>query len=67
MRVEDYNVTSVAYNFTSERRSQRSLFNVLHAFAMLCHDCGYCQGMGSLAATFLCYAPPEVNANIRAL
>lgn len=42
--------------------SQRALFNVLHAFALYCPDCGYCQGMGSLAATFLCYMLPEVCA-----
>lgn len=28
---------------------------------MYCPECGYCQGMGSLAATFLCYMLPEVR------
>ena len=40
-------------------RRQRGLFNVLHATGLLCSSCGYCQGMGSVAATFLCYLPPE--------
>ncbi|KAI9637330.1 rab-GTPase-TBC domain-containing protein [Dioszegia hungarica] len=38
---------------------QRSLFHVLHCFAMLCDTCGYCQGMGPIAATLLCYFDPE--------
>ncbi|KZV94848.1 RabGAP/TBC [Exidia glandulosa HHB12029] len=38
---------------------QRSLFHVLHAFSLLCDDCGYCQGMGPIAATLLCYYEPE--------
>ena len=41
---------------------QRSLFHVLHCFSLLCDTCGYCQGMGPLAATFLCYFDPEVRA-----
>ena len=49
------------YFHTRYGLGQRSLFNVLHCFALLCPDCGYCQGMGSLAATFLCYLPPEVR------
>jgi hypothetical protein len=49
------------YFHTRYGLGQRSLFNVLHCFALLCPDCGYCQGMGSLAATFLCYFPPEVR------
>jgi hypothetical protein len=40
---------------------QRSLFHVLHCFAMLCDTCGYCQGMGPIAATLLCYFDPEVS------
>ncbi|EIW67373.1 hypothetical protein TREMEDRAFT_13152, partial [Tremella mesenterica DSM 1558] len=38
---------------------QRSLFHVLHAFSLNCDVCGYCQGMGPLAATLLCYFDPE--------
>lgn len=38
---------------------QRALFHVLHAFSLLCDDCGYCQGMGPIAATLLCYLEPE--------
>ncbi|KAG8897656.1 hypothetical protein FRB99_008005 [Tulasnella sp. 403] len=38
---------------------QRSLFHVLHVFSQLCPDCGYCQGMGPIAATLLCYLEPE--------
>lgn len=38
---------------------QRSLFRVLHCFSLLCPQCGYCQGMGSLAATLLSYYPEE--------
>ncbi|KIO27898.1 hypothetical protein M407DRAFT_72470 [Tulasnella calospora MUT 4182] len=38
---------------------QRALFHVLHAFSQLCDDCGYCQGMGPIAATLLCYLEPE--------
>ena len=38
---------------------QRNLFRVLHAFSLLCDDCAYCQGMGPIAATLLCYMVPE--------
>ncbi|EGO31155.1 hypothetical protein SERLADRAFT_455886 [Serpula lacrymans var. lacrymans S7.9] len=38
---------------------QRSLFRVLHAFSLRCSHCGYVQGMGPIAATFLCYFQPE--------
>ncbi|ORX38596.1 rab-GTPase-TBC domain-domain-containing protein [Kockovaella imperatae] len=38
---------------------QRSLFHVLHSFSLLCDTCGYCQGMGPIAATLLCYFDPE--------
>ncbi|KDQ63081.1 hypothetical protein JAAARDRAFT_121149 [Jaapia argillacea MUCL 33604] len=38
---------------------QRSLFHVLHCFSLRCPDCGYCQGMGPIAATLLCYFDPE--------
>ncbi|BEJ12645.1 hypothetical protein CspHIS471_0211050 [Cutaneotrichosporon sp. HIS471] len=38
---------------------QRALFHVLHAFSQSCGTCGYCQGMGSVAATLLCYFEPE--------
>lgn len=38
---------------------QRSMFHVLHSFSLYCASCGYCQGMGPLAATFLCYLEPE--------
>jgi hypothetical protein len=40
-------------------QGQRSLFHVLHAFSMLCPQCGYCQGMGPIAATLLVYFTPE--------
>lgn len=40
---------------------QRALFHVLHAFSQTCGTCGYCQGMGSVAATLLCYFAPEVS------
>ena len=44
-------------------QGQRSLFHVLHAFGLRCEDIGgYCQGMGSLAATLLCYFEPEVRS-----
>ncbi|KAG1868261.1 rab-GTPase-TBC domain-containing protein [Suillus subalutaceus] len=38
---------------------QRSLFHVLHSFSLQCHQCGYVQGMGPIAATLLCYFEPE--------
>lgn len=38
---------------------QRSLFHVLHSFSLHCGQCGYCQGMGPLAAMLLCYVAPE--------
>ncbi len=38
---------------------QRNLFHVLHAFSLRCDDCAYCQGMGPIAATLLCYLIPE--------
>ncbi|KZT43890.1 RabGAP/TBC [Sistotremastrum suecicum HHB10207 ss-3] len=38
---------------------QRSLFHVLHSFSLKCEDCGYCQGMGPIAATLLFYMEPE--------
>ena len=40
---------------------QRALFRALHAFSFLCPDCGYCQGMGPIAVTLLCYFEPEVS------
>ncbi|KAH8110681.1 RabGAP/TBC [Phellopilus nigrolimitatus] len=40
-------------------QGQRSLFHTLHSFSLTCEDCGYCQGMGPLAATLLCYYEPE--------
>ncbi|CAO1626757.1 unnamed protein product [Sympodiomycopsis kandeliae] len=45
-------------------QGQRSLFKVLHAFSLLCGDCGYCQGMGSLTVTLLCYFPEEVAYSV---
>ncbi|KAG1781812.1 hypothetical protein EV702DRAFT_1073596, partial [Suillus placidus] len=39
--------------------TQRSLFHVLHSFSLRCHQCGYVQGMGPIAATLLCYFEPE--------
>ncbi|KAG8876702.1 hypothetical protein FRB97_003997 [Tulasnella sp. 331] len=38
---------------------QRSLFHVLHSFSLVCQSCGYCQGMGPIAATLLCYLEPD--------
>jgi len=38
---------------------QRSLFHVLHSFSLYCGRCGYCQGMGPIAAMLLCYFAPE--------
>ncbi|KAG9007843.1 hypothetical protein FRB93_007234 [Tulasnella sp. JGI-2019a] len=38
---------------------QRSLFHVLHSFSLVCDSCGYCQGMGPIAATLLCYLEPD--------
>lgn len=40
---------------------QRALFHVLHVFSLSCGTCAYCQGMGSVAATLLCYYEPEVS------
>ncbi|MBW0497687.1 hypothetical protein O181_037402 [Austropuccinia psidii MF-1] len=36
-------------------KGQRALFQVLHAFGLYCKTCGYCQGMGPIAATLLNY------------
>ncbi|KAI0828844.1 RabGAP/TBC [Trametes gibbosa] len=40
-------------------QGQRSLFRVLHSLSLRCDTCGYCQGMGPIAATLLCYFEPE--------
>ncbi|KAI0691992.1 RabGAP TBC [Cytidiella melzeri] len=40
-------------------QGQRSLFHVLHCLSLHCEQCGYCQGMGPIAATLLCYFDPE--------
>ncbi|KAL4253616.1 Rab GTPase-activating TBC domain-containing protein [Abortiporus biennis] len=40
-------------------QGQRSLFHVLHSLSLHCPECGYCQGMGPIAATLLCYFDPE--------
>ncbi|KAI9602349.1 hypothetical protein H4Q26_001637 [Puccinia striiformis f. sp. tritici PST-130] len=40
-------------------KGQRALFQVLHAFGMYCQTCGYCQGMGPIAATLLSYFSAE--------
>lgn len=45
-------------------RGQVALFSVLHAWSLHCGECGYCQGMGPLAATLLCYMPPEETLSI---
>lgn len=42
-------------------KGQRSLFHLLHCFSLFCKDCGYCQGMGPIAATLLCYLTEEVS------
>ncbi|KAL9940320.1 hypothetical protein V8E36_001025 [Tilletia maclaganii] len=39
-------------------QGQRALFHVLHAFSLHCPDCGYCQGMGPIAASLLLYLEP---------
>lgn len=44
--------------------SQRSLFHVLHCFSMYCSECGYCQGMGPIAATLLCYLDAPVSGEL---
>ncbi|KAK0562283.1 hypothetical protein OC861_005401 [Tilletia horrida] len=38
---------------------QRALFHVLHAFSLHCPTCGYCQGMGPIAASLLVYLEPS--------
>ncbi|GAA6032529.1 hypothetical protein JCM8097_004801 [Rhodosporidiobolus ruineniae] len=41
-------------------QGQRALFHVLHAFGLRSEAIGgYCQGMGPIAATLLCYFEPE--------
>lgn len=40
-------------------QGQRSLFHILHSLSLHCDTCGYCQGMGPIAATLLCYFEPE--------
>lgn len=40
-------------------QGQRSLFHILHCVSLYCTACEYCQGMGSIAATFLFYLDPE--------
>ncbi|CEQ41986.1 SPOSA6832_03768 [Sporobolomyces salmonicolor] len=41
-------------------QGQRALFHVLHAFGVRSEGIGgYCQGMGPIAATLLCYFEPE--------
>ncbi|GAA5988042.1 hypothetical protein JCM10908_002039 [Rhodotorula pacifica] len=41
-------------------QGQRALFHVLHAFGLRSEEIGgYCQGMGPIAATLLCYFEPE--------
>ena len=54
------NLTSCAriYAETGGTR-QRSLFHVLHSFSLRCSQCGYCQGMGAIAAMLLSYFAPE--------
>lgn len=44
---------------------QRNLFHVLHAFSL--HQNGYCQGMGPIVATLLCYFEPEKSYAVLAL
>lgn len=46
-------------NVPFHSRRQRSLFHVLHCLSLHCEQCGYCQGMGPIAATLLCYFAPE--------
>lgn len=45
--------------YTRYGLGQRSLFRVLHAFSLHCPECGYCQGMGGIAVTLLCYLEEE--------
>ncbi|BGP00236.1 hypothetical protein NBRC10513v2_004461 [Rhodotorula toruloides] len=41
-------------------QGQRALFHVLHSFGLRSEEVGgYCQGMGPIAATLLCYFEPE--------
>ncbi|KAH9814349.1 rab-GTPase-TBC domain-containing protein [Melampsora americana] len=44
---------------THHGRSQRDLFQVLHAFSSYCETCGYCREMGPIAATLLTYFDVE--------
>lgn len=43
---------------------QRSLFNVLRAFANYDEEVGYCQGMTNIVATILMYCEEEVIKTI---
>ncbi|KAH8917642.1 RabGAP/TBC [Atractiella rhizophila] len=52
-------ITGNVFFHTRYGKGQRALFHVLHAFALHCGVCGYCQGMGPIAATLLCYFEPE--------
>lgn len=43
-------------------QGQRALFHVLHSFGLRSEEVGgYCQGMGPIAATLLCYFEPEAS------
>jgi len=43
--------------YTRYGRGQCELFSVLHALSLLCTECGYCQGMGPVAAALLLHMP----------
>lgn len=45
--------------YTRYGMGQRNLFKTLHCFSLVCGECGYCQGMGSLAVSLLCYYEEE--------
>ncbi|WFD28187.1 hypothetical protein MNAN1_003193 [Malassezia nana] len=43
--------------YTRYGRGQCELFCVLHALSLMCSECGYCQGMGPVAAALLLHMP----------
>ncbi|WFD20815.1 hypothetical protein MCAP1_003069 [Malassezia caprae] len=45
--------------YTRYGRGQCELFSVLHALSLQCTECGYCQGMGPIAAALLLHMPAE--------
>lgn len=63
--VKGLSFTADAPVVTEVDSRQRSLFHVLHSFSLQCPECGYCQGMGPIAATLLSYFdPPRVYGSL---